>query len=312
MATSPYELTEEETELLQKHLEFYQSLEIPLIGKTEVGFDGRRVWQRSAAAQGLMEENDLRARAVVRSLRAAELWDYKKDDRPFDYAGKDRMEGVEFEVLRSTYTTQDGKDLPARYYFDPEGALRLIAAGEFYTIRLEFSDFRPVEGIIYPFRIKFTGPETFVETVVQEIKHNVALEGATFEFRELLEFIEQLEFDRLGAFAYSPQEGTRAAALLDDVPERVKQDRLAELLEVQRAISAERLGRLVGAEVEVLVDEGAAPDDPGDLIGRSAWQADDVDGCTYLRTKRPLAPGAFVRARVTATLDYDVIAEPVA
>lgn len=167
---------------------FYQALDIPMIGKTEVGFDGRRVWQRSAAAQGLMEENDPRARAVVRSLRAAELWDYKKDDRRFDYGGKDKLEGVEFDVLLSTYTTQDGKDLPARYYFDPEGALRLIAVGEMSAIRLEFSDFRPVEGITYPFRIKFTGPDTFVETVVQEIKHNVSVEGATFEFRELLEF----------------------------------------------------------------------------------------------------------------------------
>jgi ribosomal protein S12 methylthiotransferase len=131
------------------------------------------------------------------------------------------------------------------------------------------------------------------------------------EFRELLEFMEEMQFDRLGAFAYSPQEGTRAAALPDDVPDRVKQDRLAELMEVQRAISAERLGRAVGTEVEVLIDEGAGADDPGELIGRTAWQADDVDGCTYLKTSKPVGPGQFVTARVTETLDYDVIAETV-
>jgi len=130
------------------------------------------------------------------------------------------------------------------------------------------------------------------------------------EFRELLEFAEELAFDRLGAFAYSPQEGTRAAALPDDVPDRVKQDRLAQLLELQRAISAERLQRFVGRETDVLVDEGAAPDDPGALVGRAAWQADDVDGCTYLRTGRPLGIGGFVRARIVETLDYDLIAEP--
>ncbi len=131
------------------------------------------------------------------------------------------------------------------------------------------------------------------------------------EFRELLEFVEELQFDRLGAFAYSPQEGTRAAQLPDDVPEEVKRDRLQQLLELQRAISAERLAGMVGRETAVLVDEGAAADDPGDLVGRSAFQADDVDGCTYLKTRRPIGPGDFVTARVVDTLDYDLVAEVV-
>ena len=131
------------------------------------------------------------------------------------------------------------------------------------------------------------------------------------EFSELLEFVEELELDRLGAFAYSPQDGTRAAALPDDVPDAVKQDRLAALLELQRAISAERLARLVGTQATVLVDEGADAEDPGDLIGRTAWQADDVDGCTYLATRQPIEPGTFVRARITDAHDYDVMAVPV-
>ena len=67
-------------------------------------------------------------------------------------------------------------------------------------------------------------------------------------FRELLEFLDEAQFDRLGAFAYSPQEGTRATAYADDVPDTLKRDRLEELLEVQRAISAERLARFVGRE----------------------------------------------------------------
>ncbi len=130
------------------------------------------------------------------------------------------------------------------------------------------------------------------------------------EFRELLEFVDEMQFDRLGAFAYSPQEGTRAAALPDDVPEAVKQDRLHQLMELQRAVSAERLQGMVGRRVEVLVDDAAAPDDPAETVGRTAFQADDVDGCTWLRTRRPLVPGTFVRARVTEALDYDLIAEP--
>ncbi len=132
------------------------------------------------------------------------------------------------------------------------------------------------------------------------------------EFRELLEFMDELQFDRLGVFPYSPQEGTRAAALPDDVPDAVKRDRMHEVTELQRAISAERLQRLVGTEALVLVDEGAGRDDPGQLVGRTAFQADDVDGCTYLRTRSAEGPGDFVRARVTEALDYDLVAETIA
>src|SRR5207245_7059883 len=68
------------------------------------------------------------------------------------------------------------------------------------------------------------------------------------EFRVLLAFLEEAQFDRLGAFAYSPQEGTRAMLYPDDVPDEAKRDRLEELLDVQRAISAGRLARVVGRE----------------------------------------------------------------
>ncbi len=131
------------------------------------------------------------------------------------------------------------------------------------------------------------------------------------EFQELMEFIDEMQFDRLGVFAYSPQEGTRAAELPDDVPEAVKRDRVEQVGELQRAVSADRLNRFLGQELDVLVDEGAAPDDPGELIGRTAFQADDVDGCTYLKTGKPVGPGDWVKARVIDTLDYDIVAETV-
>jgi ribosomal protein S12 methylthiotransferase len=132
------------------------------------------------------------------------------------------------------------------------------------------------------------------------------------EFRELLEFVDEMHFDRLGVFPYSPQEGTRAAALPDDVPDGVKQDRVQQVTELQRAVSGERLQRLVGTEALVLVDEGADRDDPGQLVGRTAFQADDVDGVTYLRTRSAEGPGDFVRARVVEALDYDLVAETIA
>jgi ribosomal protein S12 methylthiotransferase len=135
----------------------------------------------------------------------------------------------------------------------------------------------------------------------------VGFPGETDEdFRALLAFLEEAQFDRLGAFAYSPQEGTRGALLDDDVPDVVKRDRLEELLEVQRAISAERLARFVGREVDVLVDRVADPLDAGAThVGRVAWQADDVDGVTYLTRGGWTEPGGFVRARLTESEDYD-------
>ena len=133
------------------------------------------------------------------------------------------------------------------------------------------------------------------------------------EFRELLAFLEEAQFDRLGAFAYSPQDGTRAVAYPDDVPDGQKQDRLEELLEVQRAISAERLARFVGREASVLIDRVADPLDGGAThVGRIMWQADDVDGVTYVGNGGWAEAGSFVRARLTGSLDYDFQAEALA
>jgi ribosomal protein S12 methylthiotransferase len=128
------------------------------------------------------------------------------------------------------------------------------------------------------------------------------------DFRALLEFLEEAQFDRLGAFAYSPQDGTRAAQYPDDVPDAVKRDRLEELLEVQRAISAERLARFVGRETDVLVDRIADPNDGGHgatHVGRVRWQADDVDGVTYVARGGWARPGGFVRVRLDDSEDYD-------
>ncbi len=126
------------------------------------------------------------------------------------------------------------------------------------------------------------------------------------DFRALLAFLEEAHFDRMGAFAYSPQEGTRAVQYEDDVDDNVKRERLEEIVEVQRAISAERLERFVGREVDVLVDRVSDPDEQGAThVGRVPWQADDVDGVTYLAQGGWAEVGSFVRARVTESLDYD-------
>lgn len=141
------------------------------------------------------------------------------------------------------------------------------------------------------------------------------------EFRELVEFLDEVPFDRLGAFAFSPQDGTRAAAMAESfVPEDVGRERHEEVVELQRAVSAERLARQVGTEHVAIVDSVADPDDPvvewlyddapGDRdvrhVGRIAGQADDVDGVTVLVAKERLTPGALVRVRIDRAGDFDL------
>lgn len=126
------------------------------------------------------------------------------------------------------------------------------------------------------------------------------------DFRTLCEFAEETGFERLGVFTYSPQEGTRAAQYPDDVPDELKHARQDELMEIQRAVSGERLERFVGRTTEVLVDRVADPDDGGAThVGRVKWQADDVDGVTFLERGGWARPGEFVTATLVECEDYD-------
>jgi len=126
------------------------------------------------------------------------------------------------------------------------------------------------------------------------------------DFRSLCAFTEEMQFERLGVFTYSEQEGTRAVAYPDDVPEDMKRARQDELLELQRIISQDRLGRYVGREADVLVDRLADPDEEyATHVGRVIWQADDVDGVTYVREGGRARPGTFLRVRLEDNADYD-------
>ena len=125
------------------------------------------------------------------------------------------------------------------------------------------------------------------------------------DFQQLLDFLEETRFDRVGAFTYSPQEGTRAWSLADDVPDDVKRERLERLTELQRMITAERYEMHVGTRARVLVDRAA--DESGRAQARAPWQADDVDGVTRVATEA--APGDFVEVEFTAVEDdYDFAA----
>ena len=122
------------------------------------------------------------------------------------------------------------------------------------------------------------------------------------DFEELLAFLEETQFDRVGAFTYSPQEGTRAYGMIDDVPDDVKRERLERLSELQRAITAERYERHLGRATQLIVDRPGLDGEPAEA--RAPWQADDVDGVTRLHTSAPA--GALVSARIDDVVDdYD-------
>jgi ribosomal protein S12 methylthiotransferase len=128
----------------------------------------------------------------------------------------------------------------------------------------------------------------------------VGFPGETEEdFETLLAFLEEIQFDRVGAFTYSPQEGTRAATMDDDVPESVKLERLERLNELQRLITAERYEARVGRTVRALVDRV----DDELTQARTVWQADDIDGVTYIAGGAGVAPGSFVDVRLDAVVD---------
>jgi len=122
------------------------------------------------------------------------------------------------------------------------------------------------------------------------------------DVEELIEFVGAFRFERLGCFTYSREEGTPAAKLSGQIPEAVKRERRARVMEAQREVSAARNRALVGTEVEVLVDDltGARS-----AAGRTAADALEIDGVVRLEGDG-LTPGTFVHARVTRADAYDL------
>ena len=125
-------------------------------------------------------------------------------------------------------------------------------------------------------------------------------------FQRLVEFVREQEFDRVGVFTYSREEGTAAYDMAGQVPEREKRRRRAELMRTQADISLRRNRSLLGSEVEVMV-EGELPGRATRMRGRTASQAPEIDGMVVLRGLAE--PGQFVRARVRQALTYDLVAE---
>lgn len=132
--------------------------------------------------------------------------------------------------------------------------------------------------------------------------------GETQEDHEsLLAFVDEMEFDRLGVFTYSPEEDTSAALFDDQIDEEVKLDRQADIMELQQEIAFEKAQEAVGSTLPVMV-EGKVPDEHA-YVARSYRDAPDVDGFVFIQTGRELMTGDFVRVRITGSHEYDLIGE---
>ncbi|MFC1590595.1 30S ribosomal protein S12 methylthiotransferase RimO [Candidatus Omnitrophota bacterium] len=126
------------------------------------------------------------------------------------------------------------------------------------------------------------------------------------EFGELMDFIKETKFERLGAFIYSREEGTKAAGFKDQVPEDEKRRRFDEVMKLQREVSSEVNMGLLGKKITVLIEEK----EKEFFTGRSQWDAPEVDGVVYVAGSG-LKIGEFCQVRIKNTLEYDLVGEAV-
>jgi len=127
------------------------------------------------------------------------------------------------------------------------------------------------------------------------------------DHEELMDFVDEMEFDRLGVFTYSPEEDTPAALMEDQIEEEVKKDRQAEIMELQQEIAFEKAENMVGKQVLAMV-EGKLPEDNA-YIARTYRDAPNVDGFLFINTSLQLMTGDFVKVKITSAYEYDLIGE---
>lgn len=127
------------------------------------------------------------------------------------------------------------------------------------------------------------------------------------QHEEVMEFVDQMEFDRLGVFTYSPEEDTPAAAMSGQIEEAVKEERQAEIMELQQDIVFEQTERMIGREIVVMIEGKVA--DENAYVGRTYKDAPNVDGLIFVNAEQELMSGDFVKVKVTGAVEYDLIGE---
>ena len=125
------------------------------------------------------------------------------------------------------------------------------------------------------------------------------------QHEELMAFVDEMEFERLGVFTYSPEEDTPAATMPDQIPEEVKELRQAELMELQQEIAFEKAEDMIGRELLVMI-EGKVVDENA-FVGRTYMDAPNVDGLIFVNADQELMSGDFARVKVTGANEYDLI-----
>ena len=284
---------------------------------------------RSAPLPELVLEAQALARHGVKELNIISqdtTW-YGRDLRR-----KDRSAPLLPELLRALVAETDVEWLRL-FYMYPSGITREIVelmAGEdvllpYLDMPLQHGSDRVLEAMRRPERqavirervawIREAVPDVTLRTTVI-----VGFPGESEDdFRLMLDLLEELSFDRVGAFTYSMEDGTPAADMPDQIPDSLKRERLEELMDVQRMISSERNEALIGRRFRALVDE--VLDDPGPLattaagrpvgVARTVGQAIEVDGVTHVHPFGALAPGQFVTVEIEDAEEYDLIARVV-
>lgn len=126
------------------------------------------------------------------------------------------------------------------------------------------------------------------------------------DFEQLVDFIKDIKFDKLGVFEYSKEEGTSAANLDNQIPQEVKEKRKNEIMAIQSDISGEILSKNIGKKLEVLVEEQI---DEDNYVGRTYMDAPEIDGVTYIHSNKDLEIGTFVNVEIIDSLDYDLVGE---
>ncbi|MFI3209155.1 MAG: MiaB/RimO family radical SAM methylthiotransferase, partial [Eubacteriales bacterium] len=127
------------------------------------------------------------------------------------------------------------------------------------------------------------------------------------QHEELMNFVDEMEFDRLGVFTYSPEENTPAASMKDQIEEEVKEDRQAELMELQQEISFDLADDMIDRELLVMIEGKVA--DENVYVGRTYKDAPKVDGMIFVNSDEELVSGDFVKVKVSGAIDYDLIGE---
>lgn len=232
--------------------------------------------------------------------------------------GTDFSEGSLADLLEQAATIEGVRWLRVLYCYPERVDDRLIEVMRRHDNICPYIDI-PMQHISQPILDAMNRAETgvHIREICRKLRENgiairttlmVGFPGETeADFEELMDFVREMKFDRMGAFIFSPEEGTAAEQMDNPVPPETAQERYDRLMTLQQSISAENNRRRVGNEYTVLVEKRQGRH----MIGRSMLEAPEIDGKIIFTAKEPLQEGQFVRVRIVDAREYDLIGEQV-